>query len=385
MSKDEDFKLLKIQNCILRVNIHCDGCKQKVKKLLQRIEGVYQVNIDAEQQKVTVSGSVDCGFLIKKLFRAGKHAELWSQKTNQNQKQNTNCTKYGKDNKNQKQGHNKDLESLENQQEFNFVAAAEDENDYNLDENEEEDEEDMRFITEKANQIALLGQQTPEANNAKKAIEAALAAAPNNGNINAGKKVSPNQNMEMKVIDPNTMAALKMNMNGAQVVGGGNVNLGEIGQMGNDLNSSMMNLAGFHGNGTDSVAAILGGGRNNSNLMGIRGFQVHPNNVIQGSSGHFNPSTSSMLMNTNMNNIGGHQQYNPTSVLMNLQNRHAIMQQQPQMMYNRSPFVPPTATGYYYNYGQVPYMSTPNFTSVDHSATVHMFSDDNINSSCSVM
>ncbi|KAK9092268.1 hypothetical protein Syun_027179 [Stephania yunnanensis] len=27
------------QSCVLKVNIHCDGCKQDAKKLLQRIEG----------------------------------------------------------------------------------------------------------------------------------------------------------------------------------------------------------------------------------------------------------------------------------------------------------------------------------------------------------
>uniref|UniRef100_A0A453DSG7 HMA domain-containing protein n=1 Tax=Aegilops tauschii subsp. strangulata TaxID=200361 RepID=A0A453DSG7_AEGTS len=41
MTKDEDFKLVKIQTHVLRVNIHCDGCKHKVKKLLQRIEGTH--------------------------------------------------------------------------------------------------------------------------------------------------------------------------------------------------------------------------------------------------------------------------------------------------------------------------------------------------------
>ncbi|KAF7808778.1 heavy metal-associated isoprenylated plant protein 37 [Senna tora] len=58
---------LLIETCDLKVSIHCDGCKHKVKKLLQRIEGVYQVQIDAEQQKVTVSGGVDAATLIKKL------------------------------------------------------------------------------------------------------------------------------------------------------------------------------------------------------------------------------------------------------------------------------------------------------------------------------
>ncbi|XP_010533396.1 PREDICTED: uncharacterized protein LOC104809199 [Tarenaya hassleriana] len=84
MTKDEDFKFLKIQTWTLRVSIHCDGCHQKVKKLLRRIEGVYHVKIEEEQQKVTVSGSVDSATLIKKLVRAGKHAELWSQPMSKN-------------------------------------------------------------------------------------------------------------------------------------------------------------------------------------------------------------------------------------------------------------------------------------------------------------
>ncbi|XP_024020196.1 heavy metal-associated isoprenylated plant protein 34 isoform X2 [Morus notabilis] len=72
MSKQEFMK-----TCVLRVNIHCDGCKQKVRKLLQKIDGVYSVSIDAEQGKVAVSGCVDPAKLIKKLEKSGKHAELW--------------------------------------------------------------------------------------------------------------------------------------------------------------------------------------------------------------------------------------------------------------------------------------------------------------------
>ncbi|KAK9160861.1 hypothetical protein Syun_007202 [Stephania yunnanensis] len=60
-----------VQSCVLKVNIHCDGCKQDVKKLLQRIEGVYTVNIDARSMKVSVSGSVDTNTLIKKLVKSG--------------------------------------------------------------------------------------------------------------------------------------------------------------------------------------------------------------------------------------------------------------------------------------------------------------------------
>lgn len=83
MSKEE---FMKIQTYVLKVNIHCDGCKHKVKKILQKIDGVFTTSIDSEQGKVTVSGNVDPSVLIKKLAKSGKHAELWgAQKANNNQ------------------------------------------------------------------------------------------------------------------------------------------------------------------------------------------------------------------------------------------------------------------------------------------------------------
>ncbi|OMO95717.1 hypothetical protein COLO4_15701 [Corchorus olitorius] len=63
---------------VLKVNINCEGCKQRVKKLLRKIEGVFAVNIDEEQQVVKVTGKVDPTKLIKKLIKSGKHAEFWS-------------------------------------------------------------------------------------------------------------------------------------------------------------------------------------------------------------------------------------------------------------------------------------------------------------------
>nr|GME09312.1 heavy metal-associated isoprenylated plant protein 33-like [Ipomoea batatas] len=66
-----------LSTCVLKVNIHCDGCKHKVKKILQKIEGVYKIGIDSESGKVTVSGNVDPATLIKKFTKHGKHAELW--------------------------------------------------------------------------------------------------------------------------------------------------------------------------------------------------------------------------------------------------------------------------------------------------------------------
>ncbi|XP_028790962.1 heavy metal-associated isoprenylated plant protein 37-like [Neltuma alba] len=378
MTKDDDFKLLKIQTCVLKVNIHCDGCKQKVKKLLQKIEGVYQVQLDAEHQKVTVSGSVDSATLIKKLMRAGKYAELWSQKTNQNQKQNNNSMKNDKNKKGQKQ-----QGQVNNQQKFKFPAfSSEEDDDIYEDEDEEdcEDDDGLRFISEKANQLNLIKQQqaASAAKNAKRNGGAMNQAASfnnggkannNNNNANGGKKVS---------FDPKAMAALKLNSNAN--LGGESLSLGEPRRVTNDI-GSMMSLAGFNGN-------------NNANNSGFGGFQVQSNPGFQGPSSGIIPngglltnqqypssSSSPLLMNVN-----GFSNNHPSSLMMN-------MKQQPQMMYQRAPSVPPT-TGYYWNnyndYNYSPaianysHFELPNYSGQDHYAA-DMFSDDNTNSSCSVM
>ncbi|KAL6522831.1 hypothetical protein OROHE_016678 [Orobanche hederae] len=71
---------LQYQTWVLKVSIHCQGCKKKVKKLLQSIDGVYTIDIDSQQQKVTVTGNIDPRTLIKKLVKSGKHAELLPEK-----------------------------------------------------------------------------------------------------------------------------------------------------------------------------------------------------------------------------------------------------------------------------------------------------------------
>ncbi|KAJ6726279.1 HEAVY METAL-ASSOCIATED ISOPRENYLATED PLANT PROTEIN 37 [Salix purpurea] len=385
MTKEDDFKLLKIQTCVLKVNIHCDGCKQKVKKILQRIEGVYQVSIDAEQQKVTVLGTVDSATLIKKLARAGKHAEVWFQKSNQ--KQNNNCIKDDENIRSQKPGLVKGLEALKNQRKFPAFCSEEDD-DY-LD---DEDGDDLRFLG--PSQLGLLRQQAMDANNAKKGI-GAIAAASNNGNKmnnlvngNAGKNGNPNQNIGMKVnpggIDQKAMAALQMKNS---QLGGGNIRAGEWGR-GNDMNP-MLNLPGFHGNGANvsnaaAAVAALGG---NPNVQG--GLQIPSNNNAGFptggyATGQFPPS---MLMNMN-----GHSHPTAASMMMNMQHRN-VMQPAPQMMYHRSPYNPPT-TGYYYDHSPTPYpypypypdpyTEQPNYSG-DHSAASTELSSDESSTGCSVM
>ncbi|KAJ8459576.1 hypothetical protein OPV22_032502 [Ensete ventricosum] len=71
---------LKYQTWILKVSIHCEGCRKKVKKVLQSMEGVYKTTVDPQQHRVVVTGNVEADILIKKLLKAGKHAELWPEK-----------------------------------------------------------------------------------------------------------------------------------------------------------------------------------------------------------------------------------------------------------------------------------------------------------------
>ncbi|KAL1225462.1 Heavy metal-associated isoprenylated plant protein 35 [Cardamine amara subsp. amara] len=67
---------LPYKSCSLKVSIHCEACKRKVKKILTSIEGVYRVDIDVKQHKVTVMGIISPEILLKKLHKAGKNADL---------------------------------------------------------------------------------------------------------------------------------------------------------------------------------------------------------------------------------------------------------------------------------------------------------------------
>ncbi|XP_027165838.1 heavy metal-associated isoprenylated plant protein 35-like [Coffea eugenioides] len=102
--------LLQYQTWALKVSIHCQGCKTKVKKVLQSIEGVYAVAIDS-QHKVTVTGNIDAQTLIRKLLKTGKHAELWPEKPAGKDK------KSGKSSSNEKGGDSKNGENSEEEEE----------------------------------------------------------------------------------------------------------------------------------------------------------------------------------------------------------------------------------------------------------------------------
>ncbi|GJR70569.1 putative lipoprotein [Tanacetum coccineum] len=277
MAKDEDFKLLKIQTCTLRVNLHCDGCKHKVKKILQRIEGVYQVSIDAEQQKVTVSGSVDCATLIKKLLKAGKHAEIWSNKNQSQTQQNQKafCGKDDKKNKAQKENVVKGLESVKKPQDDVF-----------------EDDEDLRFLRGKTSQLASLRQKQQEApaaangangqKNAKNKSQ--TQSQPNNANGKKGQNVEGQKGNFDSLNEGKRASELASIMNslgvgngsGIGANGGGNGNLGgyETGQNGQNM---MMSMNGLPQQDYNSAAAAMMMNMQNRQAMYQRSPVMAPN------------------------------------------------------------------------------------------------------------
>nr|CAD1828442.1 unnamed protein product [Ananas comosus var. bracteatus] len=69
---------------VLKVFIHCPGCKKKVQRIVKRIDGVSTCEVDAPHNKVTVTGNVDADYLIKKLLKSGKQADLWPEPKIQN-------------------------------------------------------------------------------------------------------------------------------------------------------------------------------------------------------------------------------------------------------------------------------------------------------------
>ncbi|GFP85620.1 copper transport protein atx1, partial [Phtheirospermum japonicum] len=85
------------QTWALRVSIHCVGCKKKVKKVLQSIEGVYKIEIDSKQHKVIVAGNVEAETLTKKLIKSGKQAEIWIENPETKKKDNNNNNGNGKE------------------------------------------------------------------------------------------------------------------------------------------------------------------------------------------------------------------------------------------------------------------------------------------------
>ncbi|CAN6201401.1 unnamed protein product [Urochloa humidicola] len=61
----------------MHVNIDCDGCEGKVRRALEKLEGVHNVSIDRMHGKVTVTGSVSQKKVLRAARRTGRLAVLW--------------------------------------------------------------------------------------------------------------------------------------------------------------------------------------------------------------------------------------------------------------------------------------------------------------------
>ncbi|RCV27425.1 hypothetical protein SEVIR_5G327800v4 [Setaria viridis] len=61
------------------VHMDCPGCEKKVRKAVERLEGVHDVEVDMAQQKVTVNGDVEQKKVLKAVRRTGRRAVLWPQ------------------------------------------------------------------------------------------------------------------------------------------------------------------------------------------------------------------------------------------------------------------------------------------------------------------
>ncbi|KAK2649242.1 hypothetical protein Ddye_016731 [Dipteronia dyeriana] len=65
------------KTCVMKMQLKCESCQKKVKKVLQKIHGVHSINIDANEGTVAVSSTVvDPQLLIAMLAKAGQKAEL---------------------------------------------------------------------------------------------------------------------------------------------------------------------------------------------------------------------------------------------------------------------------------------------------------------------
>ncbi|KAL9668831.1 hypothetical protein QQ045_006371 [Rhodiola kirilowii] len=62
----------------MKVSMDCSGCENKIRKAVQKLDGVDTVEIDMDEQKVTVTGTFsDQLKVLKKVRKTGRRAELW--------------------------------------------------------------------------------------------------------------------------------------------------------------------------------------------------------------------------------------------------------------------------------------------------------------------
>lgn len=71
-----------VQTVELRVRMDCERCEREVKKALSGMRGVHHVEVNGQQQKVTVTGEVDPLAVLRRAQSTGKKVEPWPQSHN---------------------------------------------------------------------------------------------------------------------------------------------------------------------------------------------------------------------------------------------------------------------------------------------------------------
>ncbi|KAL5999104.1 Heavy metal-associated isoprenylated plant protein 26 [Asimina triloba] len=71
-------KRTQLQTVEIKVRMDCEGCEKKVKRAVEGMKGVTQVDIDRKQNKLTVVGYVDRNKVLRRVrWRTGKNAVIW--------------------------------------------------------------------------------------------------------------------------------------------------------------------------------------------------------------------------------------------------------------------------------------------------------------------
>uniref|UniRef100_A0ACD5V4U7 Uncharacterized protein n=1 Tax=Avena sativa TaxID=4498 RepID=A0ACD5V4U7_AVESA len=61
----------------VRVYMHCDACERSVRRTIKKIDGVETVEVDRDENKITVTGDFKAHKLLKKIKKkTGKKAEI---------------------------------------------------------------------------------------------------------------------------------------------------------------------------------------------------------------------------------------------------------------------------------------------------------------------
>ncbi|KAL1316015.1 heavy metal-associated isoprenylated plant protein 27-like [Arachis hypogaea] len=71
-------KVKQIQGVEIKVKMDCEGCERRVKKSVEGMKGVTEVEVEPKQSKLTVKGYVDPEKVLERVRqRTGKKAEFW--------------------------------------------------------------------------------------------------------------------------------------------------------------------------------------------------------------------------------------------------------------------------------------------------------------------